>query len=136
MAGRAARSVNGEVVLYGDQITGSMREAMAEMERRRLKQLDYNRRHGITPTTIVKAIRDGIEAVREAEELAVEQTGQTEEQYAVWQTLSELEDEMIVCAKHLQFERAATLRDEISSLRDKYQLDAPPSRPPRSRSRA
>ncbi len=136
VAGRAARNVNGEVLLYGDQVTGSMREAMAEMQRRRLKQLDYNQRHGITPTTIVKAIRDGIEAVREAEELAVEQTGQTVEQHAVWETLSELEDEMIVCAKHLQFERAASLRDEIRSLRDKYKLDEPPPRRARTRSRA
>ena len=136
VSGRAARNVNGEVVLYGDQITGSMREAMAEMQRRRLKQLDYNPRHHITPTTIVKAIRDGIEAVHEAEQLTIEQTGQTADEYAVWQTLSELEDEMIVCAKHLQFERAGALRDQIRGLREKYHLDAPPPRRPRSRSRA
>ena len=136
VSGRAARNVNGEVVLYGDQITGSMREAMAEMQRRRLKQLDYNQRHHITPTTIVKAIRDGIEAVHEAEQLTIEQTGQTADEYAVWQTLSELEDEMIVCAKHLQFERAGALRDQIRGLREKYHLDAPPPRRPRSRSRA
>ena len=118
VAGRAARNVNGEVILYADQATGAMRTMLAETERRRLKQLDYNTRHHVTPTTIQKAIREGIEAVREAEELAIEQTGQSVADYDLLRTVSELEEEMLLCARHLQFERAAMLRDQIHKLKE------------------
>jgi excinuclease ABC subunit B len=137
VAGRAARNVNGEVVLYADRLTGAIRRLVEETNRRRTKQLAYNQEHGITPTTVTKAIREGIEAVREAEELAVEQSGQTMEQHQVRQTIAELEEEMVVCAKGLQFERAALLRDQIRSLKDAYHLgDAEPETRRRSRSRA
>jgi excinuclease ABC subunit B len=121
VAGRAARHVNGEVILYADQLTGAIRQMIQETNRRRAKQLEYNRRNGITPTTIQKAIREGIEVVRAAESFAVEQSGQSMEEHDVRRTIAELEDEMLICAKGLQFERAAELRDEIRSLRDKYQ---------------
>ena len=136
VAGRAARNVNGEVMLYADQATGAIRHMLAETNRRRTKQLEYNRQHHITPTTIVKAIRESIESVRQAEEFAVEQSGQSPEQHDVRQALSELEDEMLSCAKNLQFERAALLRDEIRSLKEKYHIshDEPPKR--RSRTHA
>ena len=133
VAGRAARHINGEVILYGDQVTGAMRHMMTETNRRRLKQLEYNRQHHITPVGITKAIKESIEATRQAEELVIEQSGQSYEQHDVRQVLSELEEEMLVCAKGLQFERAAELRDEIQSLKEKYRLnDEPRKRPARS----
>jgi len=134
VAGRAARNVNGAVILYADQATGSISKMVGETTRRRAKQLEYNERHGITPKTVTKAILESIEAFREAEELAVRETGQTAEQHDVREVLSELEEEMLVCAKSLQFERAAALRDEISSLKEKYRIgDEPHKRSARSR---
>ncbi|MBI3020967.1 MAG: excinuclease ABC subunit UvrB [Candidatus Omnitrophica bacterium] len=135
VAGRAARNINGEVILYADRLTGSMRQMLEETSRRRAKQLAYNREHGITPTTIVKAIREGIEVVRQAEEFAVEQAGESLEEHNVRQVLSDLESEMLVCAQGLQFERAAELRDEIQVLKDKYRLTNEPAKR-RARSRA
>ena len=134
VAGRAARNVNGSVILYGDRLTGAMRQMIEETNRRRAKQLAYNREHQITPTTIIKAIRESIEVARLAEEFAVEQSGQTEEQHEIRQVISELESEMLACAKGLQFERAAELRDEIRGLKEKYKVgDESPKRPARSR---
>ena len=129
VAGRAARNVNGLVILYADQITGAMRQMIGETSRRRAKQLAYNEQNNITPTTIVKAIRDSIETMRHAEELAVEEAGLTVEQHQVRQTISDLEDEMLVCARSLQFERAAMLRDEIQQLRDKFGIVEEPKKP-------
>ncbi len=134
VAGRAARNVRGEVILYADEVTGAMRQLLEETGRRREKQLAYNAAHGITPTTIVKAIREGIEVARQAEEFAVQQSGQSLEEHEVRLTLSDLEAEMLTCAKALQFERAAQLRDEISDLRAAYHLDDEPDRPARRRS--
>src|SRR5881409_1792952 len=71
-AGRAARNVNGEVVMYADTVTGSMREAIAETERRRLVQADYNREHGITPESIKKSIRELLQTVPERDYYTVE----------------------------------------------------------------
>ncbi len=137
VAGRAARHVNGEVMLYADEATGAIRQLVEETDRRRAKQLEYNRRHGITPTTVKKAILESIEAARQAETFAVEQSGQSIEQHRVRQVLSELEEEMLLCAKGLQFERAALLRDRIRSLRDARPVDdeTHPQRPRRPRSR-
>jgi len=97
-----------------------------ETNRRRNRQLEYNTANRITPTTIQKAVRESIEAMRQAEELVVQETGQTAQQHDVRRTLSELEEEMLVCAKNLQFERAAVLRDEISSLKEKYRIGDEP----------
>ncbi len=133
-AGRAARNVNGEVFLYADHMTGAIRHLITETNRRRTKQLAYNQEHGITPKTVVNAIKEGIETARQAEEFAVEQTGQSVEQHDVRQVLSELESDMLVCAKTLQYERAAELRDEIRGLREKYRLSAEP-RPRAARAR-
>ncbi|MBI3331176.1 MAG: excinuclease ABC subunit UvrB [Candidatus Omnitrophica bacterium] len=122
VAGRAARNVNGEVILYADHQTGAMRRMLEETSRRRAKQLEYNTRHRITPTTIVKAIREGIEVMRQAEAFAIQQSGQSPDEHNIRQVLSDLEDEMLICAKGLQFERAAELRDEIATLREQYRL--------------
>ena len=122
VAGRAARNVNGEVILYGDQLTGAMKHLIGETSRRRAKQLAYNEQHGITPTSIVKAIRDSIEIMRTADEFVTAQTGQSEEEHTVRQTLSDLEEEMLICARTLQYERAALLRDQIEDLKQQYHI--------------
>ena len=136
VAGRAARNVNGAVILYADHATGAIPQMLRETTRRRAKQLEYNVEHHITPTTVQNAIKEGIEVMRQAEELAVAQTGQSEEQHEVRQVLSDLEAEMLSCAQHLQFERAAELRDEISTLKEKYRLTGEPPKRRAARSRA
>ena len=119
VAGRAARNVNGAVILYADHVTGAMRTMIEETTRRRTKQRRYNEQNNVTPTTIQKAIREGIEQVREAEELAIEQTGQTPEDHDRRRVIGELEEEMLLCSRNLEFERAAYLRDQIRTLREK-----------------
>ena len=118
--GRAARNVRGKVILYADQLTDSIERALAETERRRRIQLEYNRKHGITPETIKKAVKDilGVGEVRAKEEPAeyrakVRQLAPHE----MADLIAELEQEMFEAAKRLEFERAAALRDEIKELR-------------------
>jgi len=120
-AGRAARNVNGEVVMYADTVTGSMREAIAETERRRLVQAEYNRQHGITPESIKKSIRELLETVPERDYYTVEVPKQAEVQWespaALAAHVAELERAMKEAAKRLDFERAAELRDRVKALR-------------------
>lgn len=123
VAGRAARNVNGQVILYADTITGSIRRMLAETNRRRSKQVAYNKRHRITPVSVTKAIRESIEVVRSAEELVIAESGQTREEFQIRQSVSALQSEMLSAAKHLQFERAAILRDEIKQLKEKHHLN-------------
>jgi excinuclease ABC subunit B len=122
--GRAARNVGGEVILYADNITGSMQRAIDETNRRRAKQVAYNTKHSITPYTVRKAVRDIIEAKKVAESKtyysavsskAAENSEMTLEQLAV--AMVEMEKEMKAAAKNLDFEQAALLRDEISRIK-------------------
>jgi excinuclease ABC subunit B len=115
-AGRTARNVNGEVVLYADRITDSMRRAIRETERRRKMQLDYNEEHGITPKTIQKEIRKGIEEILAAEDTAAKMAGLSEGDYRKGEVLAALEKEMLEAAERLEFERAAELRDQIQKI--------------------
>jgi excinuclease ABC subunit B len=115
--GRSARHVNAEVVLYADKVTESMQRAMDETSRRRELQLQYNKEHGITPETIRKAIRRGIEEEREAQQIVQQSGGMQAEQYVTQEHLNELEAEMLAAAKELDFERAAKLRDRILELK-------------------
>jgi excinuclease ABC subunit B len=121
--GRAARNVSGQVIMYADSITGSMARAIDETNRRRLIQVAYNEEHGITPTTIRKAIRDLIMPQRLAEEPAPyeAQVDLTEVERMpldqVADLIDQLEKQMREAARALEFERAAQLRDEISQLR-------------------
>jgi len=121
VSGRAARHLHGAVILYADQITDSMRQAMQETSRRRTLQLAYNEKHGITPRSVEKAIREGIGEVskEEAEELVSSVAGFSEDQFDVEQAVAGLEEEMELAARNLQFERAAGLRDQIAALRQK-----------------
>src|SRR5262249_15300074 len=119
-SGRAARNVNGEVIMYADVVTGSMREAIAETERRRVVQGEYNREHGITPESVKKAIRELLETVPERDYYTVEvarEESRWESPAALAAHVAELERAMKDAAKRLDFERAAELRDRIKALR-------------------
>ena len=111
--GRAARNVDGRVILYGNQLTESMAKAMSETNRRRALQEEYNRLNGITPETVRNAIRSVIEITRRVEETAP--AALTEDERAA--LMRQIEDEMISAAKDLEFERAAKLRDRLLELR-------------------
>ncbi len=115
--GRSARHVNAEVVLYADIMTNSMQRAIDETNRRREIQLAYNKEHGITPESIVKAIRRGIEEEVQAKNEARKAVGRDEITDASEEYLNELEAEMLKAAEALEFERAAALRDRITQLR-------------------
>jgi excinuclease ABC subunit B len=114
--GRCARNINAQVILYGDKITDSMRRAMDETGRRRQRQMEYNRVHDITPVTIQKAIRAGIESEVSSRRAARIMVHESEDQFATREYLAELEAEMQRAAASLEFERAAVLRDKISAL--------------------
>ncbi len=117
--GRAARNVNATVILYADKITDSMRVAIDETNRRRAVQEAYNQQHGITPETIRKNIRAGIESDAAAHRAANAAVGQTEEeQYITLEYMNELEAEMMEAAEQLEFERAAAIRDRIMQLKE------------------
>jgi excinuclease ABC subunit B len=117
--GRAARNVDGRVILYADHVTGSMERAMAETSRRRAKQEAYNREHGITPTTIKRNIGDVLADVSMKDGLVVD-TGDDETQHLVGHNLkayiAELEEQMKKAAADLEFETAAAIRDQIRRL--------------------
>ncbi len=114
--GRTARNVNGRVILYADQETESMRRAIAETSRRRALQVEYNRAHGITPQTIEKEIRHGIEEILRARKVAGEAAGMGEREFDRAEAAADLEKEMHAAAERLEFEQAAALRDEIRRL--------------------
>jgi len=119
--GRASRNVEGRVILYADEITPSMKEALDETERRRRKQIEYNERHGITPQTIRKAVRDVIRADEERSRTALRRVAPRLAAQAppdqLFEVIRELEREMKEAAEALEFERAAELRDEIEELK-------------------
>ncbi len=126
--GRAARNAEGKVIMYGDIVTGSMRRAIDETERRRAVQMAYNEEQGITPQTVKKEIRAVIEATMVAEEekndyVAVPQKLSAQE---IEKRIRILDKEMRAAAKQLEFELAAQLRDQIQKLRE--QLGEDPNR--------
>ena len=113
--GRAARNVEGRVIMYADKITDSMRRAIDETERRRRKQLKYNQEHGITPESVKKAIRDLIQVEQAAEEKVEYEIGKNPKLTPdeIKEKIKTLEAEMLKAASELEFEKAAELRDEI-----------------------
>jgi len=115
--GRTARNVNAQVILYADTVTGSMDRAITETRRRRQVQQAYNREHGITPTTIKKAIRSKLEAEFEARRIAQAALTQNESEYDREELIGILEKEMYTAAESLEFEKAARLRDQIKELK-------------------
>jgi excinuclease ABC subunit B len=117
--GRSARNVDARVILYADTVTESMRQAVDETVRRRALQEAYNAAHGITPATVRKEIRAGIESEKASRALAFEAVGQGDDsRRRAAELLEQLEAEMMQAAAELDFERAARLRDQIAGLRD------------------
>ena len=120
--GRAARNLQGKAILYADVRTGSIERAIAETDRRRNKQIEFNAEHGITPRTIVKAVGDVMEGARSVQENEVRESGADYALLAPEQALKrikKLEAEMMKLARNLEFEQAARLRDEIQKLRQR-----------------
>ncbi|MDA8079301.1 MAG: excinuclease ABC subunit UvrB [Nitrospiraceae bacterium] len=118
--GRAARNVNGEVIFYADVITGSLKRAIDETNRRRSIQEDYNTKMGITPTTIQSNIKNIVGSIYESDYWTVPAAAEEEAGYALDDTtLKRLEEEMREAAKKLEFERAAALRDRIKEVKKK-----------------
>jgi excinuclease ABC subunit B len=107
--GRCARNVNGFVIMYADTITDAMKGAIEETERRRKKQLEYNKKHGITPQTIKKEIKDIALHKKEKKKIDVKKVPKAEIKHLI----KTLEDKMDLAAQNLEFEKAADLRDEI-----------------------
>lgn len=117
--GRSARNVNAKVILYADRVTDSMQRSIEETARRRALQETYNKENNITPTTIQKNIRAGIESEAHAHAEANAKVGRTDEaQYITEEYISELEAEMIAAADEFDYERAAKIRDRIVKMRD------------------
>ena len=118
--GRAARNAAGSVVLYADKMTPAMQAAMDETERRRAKQVAYNREHNITPTTIKKAIREGLETelrARRTAQRAVLGDAPDEKEFEIAEMVRDLEGRMLEAAQSLDFETAANLRDQVKKLK-------------------
>ncbi|HEX9020269.1 MAG TPA: excinuclease ABC subunit UvrB, partial [Nitrospirota bacterium] len=119
--GRAARNVNGEVILYAENITDSMRNAISETNRRRMAQEEYNKKHGITPQTVKKNMTVALRTVYEQDyftvPIAAEEAGEYVPTVNIPQLVASLEKQMRAAAKELDFETAAELRDKIRSLR-------------------
>src|SRR3989339_1221828 len=121
VSGRAARNVNGLVIMYADSISEAMADTIKECDRRRKVQIAYNEKNGITPSSIEKAIRDGgIDdlAQEDVGEVIFGVAGQEEEEYALASYIAELEREMELSARNLQFEKAAAIRDKIKEMKD------------------
>ncbi|HHX45512.1 MAG TPA: excinuclease ABC subunit UvrB [Chloroflexi bacterium] len=116
--GRAARHVNGKVIMYADNMTDSMRRAIDETNRRRQIQLEHNEQHGITPSTIVKEIRDLTQSLRQVAETGAEyRVGTDIPKHEAKRLIQEMEKQMKTAAQNLEFEKAALLRDQILELR-------------------
>jgi excinuclease ABC subunit B len=123
--GRAARNLNGRAILYADRMTDSMRKAIDETERRRIKQIAHNEAHGITPRSIVKKVRDLIDGVyseksgRESEKLELERAKVEDmSEKDISREIKRLEKLMLEHARNLEFEKAARVRDQLSILRE------------------
>lgn len=116
-AGRAARNINGKVILYADKITDAMQALLDVTAERRQAQLQYNTDHNITPRQIVKEIQDSLAILREAEDVQESVVKEGGGEYNLQDAIREMEQEMMEAAKALEYERAALLRDQIAELR-------------------
>jgi len=120
-SGRAARNINGRVIMYADKITDSMRAAINETERRRTRQAAYNEEHGITPTSIVKAIDDPLNNVYDRDYSSATDPREVRQAFRSHAELDAhiqtLDQQMKAAAANLDFEKAASLRDQIRTLR-------------------
>ena len=124
-AGRAARHIEGKVILYGDHVTDSMKKLLNVTENRRKVQLEYNKQRGLKPRAIVKEIPEGLAWRDTKEEAAVSVIRESGGDYSVHQVLAELEKEMLEAAEALEFERAAMLRDHVQDLKVAHGMAEP-----------
>jgi len=119
-AGRAARNINGKVILYADTVTGSMQKTLHETSRRRRIQEEYNKKMGITPETVKSNIKDILSSIYEADYWTVPVAAEEKAEYGYDdETLKKLESEMKEAAKRLEFERAAKIRDKIKEIKNR-----------------
>jgi excinuclease ABC subunit B len=116
-AGRAARHVNGEVVLFADIVTQSMEALMSISEYRRAKQMEYNKKHGITPQTVRRAVQESLHTILRGREIAASVIREAGGDFNITELLRELEEEMQHASANLEFERAALLRDQIMEVK-------------------
>jgi excinuclease ABC subunit B len=116
-AGRAARHVNGEVVLFADQVTRSMEALMSISEYRRAKQMEYNEKHGITPQTVRRAVQESLHTILRGREIEASVIREAGGDFNVTELLRELEQDMQEASANLEFERAALLRDQIMEVK-------------------
>jgi len=115
--GRAARNAGSKVILYADSTTPAMQRAMDETARRRALQTEYNAKHGITPTTVQKAIRTSIESEVKARRTVAQAVKSNEQEMDQSEIIKLLEEEMLEAARNLEFERAAQLRDKLNEMK-------------------
>ncbi len=120
--GRAARNISGKVILYGDEITKSMKFALDETARRRKIQIAYNKKNNITPKTIVKDVKDINETIRMTKKEEINKLKEFIPRNELPDLLRTMEEDMLVAATALDFERAAEVRDKIRELKDAFKL--------------
>jgi excinuclease ABC subunit B len=118
IAGRCARNIDATVIMYADNITDSMKKAIEETERRRKIQLEYNIKNKITPKSIEKIVKEGIEMYIEEEEKIKQKLEITDEEFDILEAIGQLEKEMNIAAKNLQFEKAIEIREKIKELKE------------------
>jgi excinuclease ABC subunit B len=116
-AGRAARHINGEVVLFADTVTQSMQALISISDYRRTKQMEYNEKHGITPTTVRRAVQESLHTILRGREIAASVIQEAGGDFNLTELLRELEEEMQTASANLEFERAALLRDQIMEVK-------------------
>ena len=116
-AGRAARHINGEVVLFADTVTQSMQALISISDYRRTKQMEYNEKHGITPKTVKRAIQESLHTILKGRQIAASVIQEAGGDFNLTELLRELEDEMQSASANLEFERAALLRDQIMEVK-------------------
>jgi excinuclease ABC subunit B len=123
-AGRAARHVNGQVILYADQITGSIRKLIEVSNSRRERQMAYNREHKIAPRSVQRAVQESLGSLLKGKEIAQQVVSAAGADMDVLEVLRELEEEMLAASASLDFEKAALLRDQMMALKDKQGITA------------
>lgn len=132
-AGRAARHINGEVVLFADTVTGSMRALIEVSEYRRGRQLAYNKAHGITPRSVSRAVQESLHVILKGKEVETSITSESPADFDLHELVRELERDMASAAANLEYERAALLRDQIAELKNRGGTDKiSPARAPKT----
>ncbi|GDX10069.1 UvrABC system protein B [Verrucomicrobiota bacterium] len=116
-AGRAARHVNGQVYLFADKVTKSMQALLDITEYRRARQMEYNEKHGITPTSVMRAVQESLHTILKGREIESSVVNEAGGNFSLSETLRELEEEMLHASANLEYEKAALLRDQIGELK-------------------